>query len=83
MKNPADALVSLSEAVRWRKELKACGRRLVITNGCFDLMHRGHASYLYETANLADELLVLINSDRSVRELKGATRPLVSETDRA
>ena len=83
MKNPADALVSLSEAVRWRKELKACGRRLVITNGCFDLMHRGHASYLYETANFADELLVLINSDRSVRELKGATRPLVSETDRA
>ena len=83
MKNPSDALVSLSEAVRWRKELKVCGRRLVITNGCFDLMHRGHASYLYETAKLADELLVLINSDRSVRELKGNTRPLISEKDRA
>lgn len=83
MKNPSSALISLPEAVAWRQELKNSGRRLVVTNGCFDLMHRGHASYLYETAKLADELLVLINSDSSVRELKGKSRPLVGEKDRA
>ena len=83
MKDPEKCLLSLADAVKWREELRRAGRKLVVTNGCFDLMHRGHASYLLEAAKLGDELLVLINSDASVRELKGETRPVVSEADRA
>ena len=83
MKDPEKNLLSLSEAVAWREELAAAGRKLVVTNGCFDLVHRGHASYLIEAAKLGDELLVLINSDASVRAIKGESRPVVSELDRA
>ena len=83
MKDPASALLTLDEAVALRAELKKQNRTLVITNGCFDLLHMGHASYLYEAAKQGDELWVLINSDSSVSALKGPTRPLVSEKDRA
>lgn len=83
MKDPAKCLLSLSEAVAWREDLRKAGRTLVVTNGCFDLMHRGHASYLLEASKLGDELLVLVNSDASVRRLKGEGRPLVSAVDRA
>ena len=83
MKDPAKCLLSLDEAVIWRNELRRNNRRLVVTNGCFDLVHRGHASYLIEAAKLGDELLVLINSDASVRAIKGESRPVVSELDRA
>ena len=83
MKNPEKCLLTLDEAVLWREELRKNNRKLVVTNGCFDLMHRGHASYLIEAAKLGDELLVLINSDASVRAIKGETRPIVSEADRA
>ena len=83
MNDPAKALLSLPEAVALRKKLRASGRNLVVTNGCFDLRHKGHASYLYEAAKNGDELWVLINSDASVSALKGPTRPLVSEKDRA
>jgi rfaE bifunctional protein nucleotidyltransferase chain/domain len=69
--------------VSWREKLRHSGKKLVVTNGCFDLVHRGHASYLIKAAELGDELLVLINSDASVRALKGETRPVVSEADRA
>ena len=83
MKDPAKCLLSLEEAVAWREKLRREGRRLTVTNGCFDLVHRGHASYLIEAAKLGDELLVLINSDASVRSIKGESRPVVSELDRA
>ena len=83
MKEPAKCLLTLTEAVKWREGLRQSGKRLVVTNGCFDLVHRGHASYLIEAAKLGDELLVLINSDASVRSLKGESRPVVSEVDRA
>lgn len=83
MKDPEKCLLSLEAAVAWREELRRSGRRLVVTNGCFDLVHRGHASYLIEAAKLGDELLVLINSDASVRAIKGESRPVVSEADRA
>ena len=86
MKNipdPATALLTLAEAVAYRQSLKQQNKTLVVTNGCFDLIHRGHASYLHEAAKLGDELLVLINSDASVQALKGPTRPLISEKDRA
>jgi D-beta-D-heptose 7-phosphate kinase/D-beta-D-heptose 1-phosphate adenosyltransferase len=57
--------------------------RLVFTNGCFDLLHRGHVEYLYEARALGDALVVGVNSDDSVRRLKGPGRPLVPAEDRA
>lgn len=81
--DPAAALLTLEEAVSWRKSLALDGKRLAVTNGCFDIMHRGHAEYLSRARNCADALLVLLNSDASVSSLKGPTRPLVSQDDRA
>ena len=59
------------------------GKALVTTNGCFDLLHQGHVSYLQHARNQGDALLVAINSDASVRALKGPTRPIVNEDARA
>jgi D-beta-D-heptose 7-phosphate kinase/D-beta-D-heptose 1-phosphate adenosyltransferase len=56
---------------------------VVFTNGCFDILHRGHVEYLYAARSLGDFLVLGLNSDASVRRLKGATRPIVSEEDRA
>jgi D-glycero-beta-D-manno-heptose 1-phosphate adenylyltransferase len=70
-----------AEAVRAR--LRTEGRRLVFTNGCFDLLHVGHVRYLAQARALGDALIVAINSDRAVRELKGAGRPLMNEAARA
>lgn len=67
----------------WRKAQRAAGRRVVVTNGCFDLLHVGHASYLEAARALGDLLLVGVNSDASVRRLKGPTRPINGEADRA
>ena len=80
--DPAEGIVSLEEACRWRAELRRAGLRLVVTNGCFDIMHRGHAAYLREAREVGDALLVLVNSDASVRALKGPKRPIVGEADR-
>lgn len=81
--NPAAAIMDLEQALAWRNAKRVEGKQLVITNGCFDILHRGHAQYLYESRCFGDIQLVLINSDRSVRELKGSSRPIVSEYDRA
>ena len=59
------------------------GKRVVFTNGCFDLLHVGHVSYLEEAAAMGDTLVVGLNSDSSVRSLKGPNRPVISESDRA
>lgn len=67
----------------WRKSLRDAGRRLVVTNGCFDLLHVGHVHYLEEARALGDALLIGVNGDSSVRQLKGPERPLNSEQDRA
>lgn len=69
--------------VRWRADLRAAGRRLVVTNGCFDLLHAGHVTYLEAARHQGDALLVGVNSDATVRELKGPGRPVNHETDRA
>ena len=66
-----------------RDDLQACGRRLVFTNGCFDLLHVGHLRYLQVARALGDALLVAVNGDASVRALKGPSRPINSEEDRA
>jgi len=70
-------LVEVCEAER------VSGRKVVFTNGCFDILHRGHAYYLEKARALGDLLVVGVNSDRSVRELKGESRPIVPEDDRA
>lgn len=66
-----------------RTRLRAEGRRLVFTNGCFDILHVGHVRYLEAARALGDVLLVAINSDRAVRELKGPGRPIMNEAERA
>ena len=76
-------IVSGEELRRERARLRAAGRRLVMTNGCFDVLHVGHVRYLAEAHRLGDALLVAINSDAAVRELKGAGRPVVNEQERA
>jgi D-beta-D-heptose 7-phosphate kinase/D-beta-D-heptose 1-phosphate adenosyltransferase len=62
---------------------RAHGDRVVFTNGCFDILHRGHTEYLERARDLGDVLVVGVNTDRSVRALKGASRPVVPEGDRA
>jgi D-beta-D-heptose 7-phosphate kinase/D-beta-D-heptose 1-phosphate adenosyltransferase len=66
-----------------RGKMKRAGKRLVFTNGCFDLLHAGHVRYLSEARALGDALVVALNSDRSVRELKGEGRPILNEQERA
>lgn len=83
---PADLVRRLlpreSLAARCAEE-RSAGRRIVFTNGCFDLLHLGHASYLAEARALGDLLVVGVNADAGVRRLKGPDRPLVPERDRA
>ena len=83
MDSPRSLVMTLEEAVEARRKLAASGRKLAVTNGCFDLLHRGHAEYLMQARSLADALFVLVNSDASVRALKGPTRPVNAELDRA
>ena len=66
-----------------RDELRKDGRTIVFTNGCFDIIHRGHCEYLFEAQQLGDFLVVGLNSDDSVRRLKGQRRPINSFDDRA
>ena len=65
------------------EELKAQGKRIIFTNGCFDLLHIGHVRYLEEAKSLGDILVVGVNSDHSVRGLKGPNRPILPEEERA
>ncbi len=76
-------ILSLDELLGVRQGLRAAGKTLVFTNGVFDLLHVGHVRYLAEARALGDVLLVGINSDRTVRELKGEGRPLTNESERA
>ena len=76
-------IVSPEELIQVAARDKRAGRRVVFTNGCFDLLHPGHVRCLAEARALGDVLVVAINSDRSVRGNKGPERPLVGEQDRA
>ena len=78
-----EKIVSLEQLPAWREALREAGQRLVATNGCFDLLHAGHVTYLEQAATLGDVLLIGCNGDESVRQLKGPSRPLNSEADRA
>lgn len=78
-----DKLISREKLGAWREQVRRSGKRLVVTNGCFDLVHAGHVTYLENARAQGDLLLVGLNSDESVRLLKGPGRPLNNENDRA
>jgi D-beta-D-heptose 7-phosphate kinase/D-beta-D-heptose 1-phosphate adenosyltransferase len=77
------ALLTLEEFLEIRKQLRAEGKKLVFTNGVFDIIHRGHIDYLNRAKALGDYLVVALNSDDSVRRLKGEGRPINKLEDRA
>jgi D-beta-D-heptose 7-phosphate kinase/D-beta-D-heptose 1-phosphate adenosyltransferase len=78
-----DKILSPQKMLGERERLRAAGARLVFTNGVFDLLHVGHVRYLAQARALGDALVVAINSDRAVRELKGPNRPIFDENERA
>ena len=78
-----EKILSRAAMLDERERLRAAGRWLVFTNGVFDLLHVGHVRYLTQARALGDALVVAINSDRAVRELKGADRPVFEEAERA
>ncbi|HEU0254124.1 MAG TPA: D-glycero-beta-D-manno-heptose 1-phosphate adenylyltransferase [Pyrinomonadaceae bacterium] len=78
-----EKILSPGEMLRERQRLRATGSRLVFTNGVFDLLHVGHVRYLSQARALGDALVVAINSDRTVRELKGPDRPIFDQAERA
>ena len=78
-----EKILSREPMLAERERLRAAGRRLVFTNGVFDLLHVGHVRYLTQARALGDVLVVAINSDRTVRELKGSSRPVFDQAERA
>ena len=76
-------ILSLDNLLAERARLRAAGQKLVFTNGVFDILHVGHVRYLAKARALGDALVVAINSDASVHQLKGAGRPLINENERA
>jgi rfaE bifunctional protein nucleotidyltransferase chain/domain len=80
---PLEKLKSPEELAAICTEMRKDGRKLVFTNGCFDLLHVGHVRYLQQARALGDALLIAVNGDASVRALKGPTRPVNAEHDRA
>jgi rfaE bifunctional protein nucleotidyltransferase chain/domain len=78
-----DKILDWDKLPAWRAQIRREGRKLVVTNGCFDILHLGHVTYLESARQEGDLLLVGINSDASVRDLKGSGRPVNNEHDRA
>lgn len=76
-------IVKLQELIQIRKKAKKENKKVVFTNGCFDLLHRGHIEYLKKAKRLGDILVVGLNSDSSVRKIKGKGRPIQKQADRA
>ena len=81
-KTVSGKLKSLDELIAIAAQARHNGQSVVFTNGCFDILHRGHVHILRQAKASGDLLIVALNSDRSVREIKGLTRPVFSETDR-
>jgi rfaE bifunctional protein nucleotidyltransferase chain/domain len=78
-----DKIVRWDALPEWRKRFRASGKKLVVTNGCFDILHAGHVAYLETARNFGDALLLGINGDDATRQLKGPNRPVNSQDDRA
>ncbi|MGD0813965.1 MAG: adenylyltransferase/cytidyltransferase family protein [Verrucomicrobiota bacterium] len=79
----ANKILTAPDLARWREGLRRAGKKLVVTNGCFDLLHLGHVTYLEQARRQGDALLVGVTSDAGVRALKGTGRPLNRAEDRA
>lgn len=82
-RKPQSKIASRPEAVKRVKRWQQTGRRTVFTNGCFDILHQGHVRYLHAARKLGDALVVGINSDESIRRLKGEKRPILPQAERA
>jgi len=76
-------VVTLDELVEIRQRLRSEGKQVVFTNGCFDILHRGHIEYLNKAKELGDVLIVGLNSDDSMRRIKGEARPIIPQDDRS
>lgn len=76
-------IIKFDKIGEYCKSLKAQGKSIVFTNGCFDIIHSGHTTYLNQTKELGDVLVIGLNSDESVKRLKGDDRPINNESDRA
>ena len=83
LREVAERVSSLEEAKALRLGAEKCGETVVLTNGCFDLLHSGHLHFLETASSLGDHLWVALNGDSSVRALKGVSRPLQAELERA
>lgn len=83
MRDPLSKIVSREELAAAARALRADGKRLVFTNGCFDLLHAGHVTYLDFARRQGDALAIGLNSDASVSRAKGPTRPIVDQANRA
>ena len=82
-KNSDHKIIDISEIARQVQEWRKNGLSLVFTNGCFDILHAGHIKYLQAASAFADILILGLNSDSSIRKLKGLSRPIISQADRA
>jgi D-beta-D-heptose 7-phosphate kinase/D-beta-D-heptose 1-phosphate adenosyltransferase len=78
-----EKIKTLAEVVQIRQRLRSEGKKLVFTNGCFDILHAGHVRYLNRARALGEALVLALNSDKSVRTLKGENRPIMPEDERA
>lgn len=76
-------LITLEEAEKYSSRLRSEGKKITFTNGCFDIIHAGHVDYLTKASKLGDCLFIGLNSDSSVKRLKGESRPINNELDRA
>lgn len=83
MKDYRSKVKGIADAGKEIKGLKSLGKKIVFTNGCFDILHVGHVRYLHEARGLGDHLIVAVNSDRSVRAIKGHERPIMGQDERA
>ncbi len=81
--NFRDKIIDWEELPAWRAAVRARGWKLVVTNGCFDILHPGHVIYLENARHRGDALLVGLNGDDATRQLKGPGRPVNTEADRA
>lgn len=76
-------IFKINELVKFREKAKIEGRKVVFTNGCFDILHRGHVELLEKAKRFGDLLIVALNSDASMKKIKGEKRPILDENDRA
>jgi cytidyltransferase-like protein len=81
--NFRDKIITWDQLPEWRQKIRAAGTKLVVTNGVFDILHLGHVTYLETARRFGEALLVGVNGNAAVRELKGKGRPVNSENDRA